>query len=127
MSLSDDEERILSEMEAQLYESDPRLVKDVSSTTVYTAAFRNVKWSIGIFVIGLLIMILTLRVHYLFSAAGFVVMLFALLFLERNAVKLGKAGMNQVMQGRNKGGAVGGYIDTARDKFRTRFKRGNFN
>ena len=38
--LSEDEQRILSEIEQQLYESDPALAREVGSTTVYTAAFR---------------------------------------------------------------------------------------
>ena len=34
MPLSEDEQRILTEIEQRLYESDPRLARDVRSTTV---------------------------------------------------------------------------------------------
>ena len=36
MPLSEDEERILNEIEDQLYETDPDLAREVSETTVYT-------------------------------------------------------------------------------------------
>ena len=39
MPLSEDEERILLEIEENLYESDPDLASEVSETTVYTKSF----------------------------------------------------------------------------------------
>ena len=36
MPLSDDEQRILSQIEQQLHETDPALAKEVATTTVYT-------------------------------------------------------------------------------------------
>ena len=46
MPLSEDEERILLEIEESLYESDPELAREVSETTVYTKSLKNLKWSI---------------------------------------------------------------------------------
>ena len=43
MPLSEDEQRILSEIEDHLYESDPSLAREVAQTTIYTHAFRNLK------------------------------------------------------------------------------------
>ncbi len=43
--LSEDEQRILSEIEDQLYETDPALAKEVGSTTVYSHASRNLRWA----------------------------------------------------------------------------------
>ena len=45
MPLSEDEQRILSEIEQQLYQSDPALARDIADTTVYTHAYRNLKRS----------------------------------------------------------------------------------
>ena len=39
--LSKDEERILSEIEQQLYDTDPRLAREVAETTIYTDALRS--------------------------------------------------------------------------------------
>lgn len=107
MSLSDDEERILDEMEAQLAESDPRLVDDVSTTTVYTAAAKNIKWAILLLLAGAVVMIFTLSTSFLIAAAGFLIMLAALLILEKSLTKLGKAGINQIMQSSKSGGILG--------------------
>ena len=58
MPLSDEEQRILSEIEQQLYQSDPALARDIADTTVYTAAYRNLKWAMLGFVVGLAVLIL---------------------------------------------------------------------
>ena len=48
--LSEDEQRILSEIEEQLYESDPDLVREVTSKTIYSHAFRNLRFAALLFV-----------------------------------------------------------------------------
>ncbi len=75
MPLSEDEQRILSEIEQQLYQSDPALARDIADTTVYTHAYRNLKWSLLGFVVGLVALILTLGTSYLLAFGGFLVML----------------------------------------------------
>jgi len=49
MPLSEDEEKILLEIEESLYESDPELAREVSETTVYTKSLKNLKWSVLVF------------------------------------------------------------------------------
>jgi len=65
--LSEDEQRILTEIEQHLYESDPKLVHDVSKTTVYTHAFRNMKWATLGFIAGVVLMVALLSVSYIVS------------------------------------------------------------
>ena len=60
MPLSEDEQRILNEIEQKLKESDPHLAREVSSYTVYRHAFRNIKWALVGFIGGLILMIVTL-------------------------------------------------------------------
>lgn len=96
MPLSEDEQRILAEIEKSLHESDPRLAKEVGETTVYRHALGSLKWSVVGFVIGLAFMVATLQIHYLLAFCGFLVMLVSLLGLERNVRMMGRAGMNQV-------------------------------
>ena len=43
MPLSEDEQRILKEIEANLNETDPRLVQEVSETTLYRHSARAIK------------------------------------------------------------------------------------
>src|SRR5882762_5287803 len=45
MPLSEDEQRILQEIEAQFYANDPQLAQQVSETTLYRHASRNIKWA----------------------------------------------------------------------------------
>ena len=98
MPLSEDEQRILSEIEQQLYQSDPALARDIADTTVYTHAYRNLKWSLLGFVVGLAVLILTLGTSYLLAFGGFLIMLVSALAVERNARRLGRAGMQQMTQ-----------------------------
>ena len=94
--LSEDEQRILSEIEQQLYESDPELAREVGSTTVYTHASRNLRWAVVGFVVGLITMVLTLSVHFVFAFAGFLIMLASALYFEQNARRLGRAGIQHI-------------------------------
>jgi hypothetical protein len=117
--LSEDEQRILSEIEQRLYESDPQLAREVSSTTVYTHAIRGMKWAAAGFVAGVAILIATLSVSYVLAFAGFLVMLGAALIFERNARHLGKAGLAQITQRRAESRGESGWIgQRVRDRFR---------
>ena len=98
MPLSEDEQRILSEIESHLYESDPELAREVAETTVYTHAFRNIKWAALGLLAGVVLMVWLLSTSFLLSFGGFLVMLLSLLFLERNARRVGKAGLGQVTE-----------------------------
>jgi len=98
--LSEDEQRILSEIEQQLYQTDPGLARDIADTTVYTAASRGLKWSALGFVVGLIGMVVLLYVtgSAVAAFAGFLVMLVSALAFERNGRRLGKVGMQQMTQ-----------------------------
>lgn len=122
MSLSDDEQRILNEMEAQLAESDPRLVDDVTSTTVYTAAFKNIKWSLLLLVVGVVVMIFTLSTSFLLAAVGFLIMLAAALILEKSLTKLGKVGLNQMMQS-SQSGSLGKILNSIKKNVENQSKK----
>ena len=122
MPLSEDEQRILSEIEDHLYESDPALAREVAQTTIYTHAFRNLKWATLGFVVGAVLMIALLSTSFILAFGGFLVMLASLLWFERNARRLGKAGLEQMTESFRAGGlrdAMGG----AGDRMRQRFQR----
>lgn len=96
--LSEDEQRILSEIEAKLYETDPSLAKEVGSTTVYTAGLRSLRWAALGFFVGLVMMVSTLSISYLVAFVGFLIMLAAALVFERSARSLGKVSIDQLAQ-----------------------------
>jgi hypothetical protein len=120
--LSEDEQRILSEIEAKLYESDPGLARDIADTTVYTHAYRNLKWAMLAFVAGLVMLVLTLSVSFLLAFGGFLIMLAAALAVERNARRMGKAGIDQITRSMRAAG-LRDYFGNTTQRMRDRFKR----
>jgi hypothetical protein len=120
--LSEDEQRILSQIEQQLYESDPALARDIADTTIYTHAYRNLKWAILGFVVGVAVLLLTLATHFVFAFGGFVIMLASALAIERSARKMGKAGVQQISQSVRSAG-LRDYFGGANQRMRDRFRR----
>lgn len=95
MPLSEDEQRILAEIEKNLHESDPRLAREVSETTIYRHALGSLKWSVLGFAVGVAIMVATLQIHFLVAFAGFLLMLVSAIGFERNLRLMGRAGVEQ--------------------------------
>lgn len=96
MPLSENEQNILNEIERQLVESDPQLAREVSETTVYRHALGSMKWIGVLFVLGLVVMVAGLTVHFLVGFLGFMMMLFAGLGFERNLRLMGRASLQSV-------------------------------
>ncbi len=122
MPLSEDEQRILSEIEDHLYESDPALAREVAQTTIYTHAFRNLKWASFGFLVGVVLMVALLATSFVLSFIGFLVMLASVLWFERNARRLGRAGLEQ-MTSTMRGGGFRDVMGGAGARMRERFNR----
>ncbi|MGC1511761.1 MAG: DUF3040 domain-containing protein [Acidimicrobiales bacterium] len=122
MPLSEEEQRILQEIEQQLYASDPGLVREVSATTIYTHAGRNLKWATLGFVAGVVFMVVTLAASPVLSFVGFLGMLASAIFFERNLRKMGRAGWQDWTQSMRRAG-LGDQIGSARKRLQDRFKR----
>jgi hypothetical protein len=119
--LSEDEQRILSEIEQQLYETDPALARDIADTTIYTHAYRNLKWALVGFVAGVVALWFSLGTSYVLAFGCFLIMLVCALAIERNARKMGKAGLQQITQSMKASGirdAFGNANQRMRDRFR---------
>lgn len=122
MPLSEDEQRILQEIEQQFYEHDPALAGEIGSTTLYKHAGRNLKWSAFGFVAGLALMIATFATSLLIGFIGFLVMLVCAFLFERNLRKLGRAGWQQMTESM-RAGHFREYFGDAGNRLRRRFKR----
>jgi hypothetical protein len=123
MPLSEDEQRILNQIEQQFYDTDPAFARGVSQKTLYNHAFRNLKWATLGFIAGLVFLRFTLSTSYVLSFAGFLGMLAAAFVFERNARKLGRAGLQQVTQSLRGGGGVRGALGSAGERLRGRMRR----
>lgn len=67
MPLSEDEQRILANIEAQLEQDDPKFAREVSKTSVYTHAGRQLKLAIAGVAVGLLLMVVLLTYNVVLS------------------------------------------------------------
>jgi hypothetical protein len=121
--LSEDEERILSEIAQQFYADDPEFARSVGESTVYRYTIRRMKWSGLGFAAGVVFLIASLSTSFLLAFVGFLLMLGCALYFERNLRKLGKAGLDHVtrsVRATHLRDSLGG----ARGRLRERFRRG---
>ena len=95
MPLSEDEQRILAEIEQQFYKDDPDLAERVREKTPYRHASRNVKWAAIGLLASLVFTFFAFRV-LLLGALGFLLMLGCAVLLYHNLRKMGKAGYEEI-------------------------------
>src|SRR4051812_17285833 len=122
MPLSEDEQRILHQIEQQFYESDPDFAQSVSQSTLYRHAFRRIKWAALMLVAGLAFLVATLQVHFVLAFVGFLIMLLAAFIIEKNARAMGRVGLQSVT-GSMRSGKLRDSIGGASDRMRNKFKR----
>jgi len=120
--LSEDEQRILSEIEANLYETDPALARDIADTTIYSVAVRRIKWSILGFVLGLVLLVATLSLSFVVAFGGFLIMLVCSLSIVGNARKMGRAGMDHLTRSMRAAG-LRDVLGNGTQRMKDRFKR----
>jgi hypothetical protein len=121
--LSEDEQRILHEIERSFYENDPEFARGVSTATLNRHAGRNTKWSVLGFVVGLLVLLSQLGTFVL-AALGFLLMLGSAFVFVSNLRRMSRGGLSSVarsFRSRNLGSA---FTEPGR-RLRQRFKRGD--
>ncbi len=124
MPLSEDEQKILHQIEQQFLEHDPVLAGELENTTLWRHALNRMKWATAAFFLGVVVLIVALATATSFVVAfgGFVVMLAATLWFERNARKLGRAGWEHV-SGSARTGGLRDYLGGTQQRMRDRFNR----
>lgn len=122
MPLSEDEQRILHEIERRFYEHDREFADTIGSTTLYRALGRNCKWAALGFLAGLVILMVSFASSILLGAFGFGVMLVSAIIFTQNARKMGRAGLQELTQSMRARG-LGELIGDTRKRLRERFKR----
>lgn len=121
MPLSEDEQRILREIEANLSVTDPKLVQQVSDTTLYRHSARMIKWAVLGLVLGLALLVMTFTSVLPLAVAGFLLMLFCLLVIEHHVRKMGRAGLESLTASR--GMPLKGVFGGAGKRWRERWQR----
>lgn len=122
MPLSEEEQRVLREIERSFYENDPEFARQVSSKTLYRHAGRNLRWAALGFVVGLIVLVASFASYLILGILGFLGMLFSALIFERNLRAMGKAGLQSISENVRSRGGMGG-LDDAKRRFRQRFQR----
>lgn len=124
MPLSEDEQRILQQIEQQFYASDPDLAGEIGNHSLYAHCMRQLRWATAAFVLGVIVLAgaLFFATNFLIAFAGFVVMLGAALWGERSLRKMGRAGIDHLSSGLRTG-ALRGYLGDSGDRMRERFRR----
>lgn len=117
MPLSEEEQKILREIEAQLNATDPALVDQVTRTTVYRHAGRNIRFAMIGAIAGLVIVLTQFTNSTAVAVVGFVVMLGSLLVVSDNLKKMGKASINDFF-GLRGGAPRPGFVEALRDRMR---------
>ena len=97
MPLSDEEQRILREIEAQL-QTDEKFASAVSSSGLYRHSARRVWWALVGVIVSLVAVVGSLQVHFLMAFGAFVVMMGFALVIERQVRLIGRAGVQDLAQ-----------------------------
>ena len=122
MPLSEEEQRILHEIERNFYERDPAFARGVSKHTLYRHAGRNCKWAALGFLTGFVVLVVSFAFSLWVAALGCFVMFGSALAFERNVRKMGKAGWQEVTQSMRERGVADVFGET-RKRLGKRFKR----
>ena len=109
------------EIEANLSVTDPKLVQQVSDTTLYRHSARMIKWAVLGLVAGLALLVMTFTSVLPLAVGGFLIMLFCLLVIEHHVRKMGRAGLESLTAAR--GGALKGMFGNAGKRWRERWQR----
>lgn len=122
--LSEDEQRILQQIEQQFYDSDPNFAGELGKHSLYLHHLRRMKWAALAFIVGVVMLVVALATEttFLVAFAGFVVMLGSALWFEHNLRKLGRAGMQQLTESMRASG-IRDSLGSAGQRMRERFKR----
>ncbi len=96
MPLSEDDKRILEQMEQRLYAEDPASAERIASTTLPRFLARRCRWAALGFFAGLLILLFSLAVSWVLGLVGFLVMVVAAVVFVQNLRAMGRHGWSQV-------------------------------
>lgn len=125
MPLSEEEQRILHEMEQKLYEHDRGFADRVAPDGQRSLARRSTRWAAAIFVSGLVILLVSFRSSLLLGTFGFFVMLLAVLLFERSVRQAYGARHDaaQAASGSHRSRVLADEVSLIGKRFRSRFWR----
>lgn len=122
MPLSEDEQRILHEIERRFYANDPDRAKRISSETLPRYLARNCRWAaLGMFV-GMVILLVSLATNLLLGVFGLALLLGSAIVFTKNLRRMGRHGLTQLSESVRAHNNPATW-EEARERFRRRFGR----
>jgi hypothetical protein len=122
MPLSEEEQRILHEMEQRLYAQDKELVDKVTSSSVYKYAGKSTLLGVIGVLVGLTDLLVMLSKSIPLSFLGFVIMFGSALYIERNLKRIGNASWYDANKTLKNSG-LPEAVNEMKNKFRGKFNR----
>ena len=119
MPLSEDEQRILQEMEQKLYEGERTFAGRARRESTHHH-HRPVRWSAVLFIVGFAVILLSFRSSLILATFGFLVMVLAALSFDRNlrqAFSSERAGQPGAPSRKPRGGELVGIGRRIRSRF----------
>ena len=120
MPLSEEEQRILNQIERQLNETDPQSARRISEMSLPRYLARNCTWAMVGFFSGLVLLLVAFAVTWYIGVVGFAVMVISAIALTRNLRKMGRHGWNQLNRNIKARGNNERFGDPG-ERFRRRF------
>jgi NaMN:DMB phosphoribosyltransferase len=121
--LSEHEQRLLDQIERQLYADDPKFASAVRSHDLKSHLSRRVKRFAAVLVLGVAALVAGAVIHnVVVGVAGFLLMLAAALVIARTLQRLSRG--DSYVAGRGKGprGPKSSFRERAEERFRRRFE-----
>ena len=118
MPLSEHEQRLLDQIERQLYADDPKFASAVRAHDLRSHLVKRIKRFAALLVLGLAALVAgTVLRNVVLGVAGFLVMLAAILVVGRSVTKLSDR------EGRSRASKVKGPKSSFRERAEERFRR----
>lgn len=127
MALSDEEQKLLKQMEAALAAEDPKLASTLRGTKTPRTLQRKRAALAGFgFVAGCAMLIVGLRAHWTVSVLGFIIMVVATVVAVTayRRVEPTETGPDKVRTGQRSGSSDGSFMDKMEERWRRRQDEG---
>ncbi|WP_425309764.1 DUF3040 domain-containing protein [Ammonicoccus fulvus] len=127
MALSDEEQKLLEQMEAALAAEDPKLAHTLRGTKTPRTLQRKRAALAGVgFLAGCAMLVIGMRAHWLVSVAGFVIMLAATVIAVTayRRVEPSQSGPTAVKAGQRQGSSDSSFMDKMEERWRRRQDEG---
>ncbi len=123
MPLSEEEQRILHEIERSFYDNDPAFAREVSAAALSRNAARSTRLAAVGFVGGLALLLLSFAATFWLGAIGFLVMLGSAFAFVTNLRRAESGGRLSTVATNVRQGAMDKVLRDPRRRMRERFKR----